>query len=160
MKSLWNNFWSWYNRHLTLNTTIASFLFILQLIHLFWLTTDVVFFRLFNFKLFNFGAIPQFLIIVVDYTEIPALITTSLVYLNEHLKKPSIKAILFLIFLNIQWLHLFWITDEFVVSQFSQKSIFIPIWLAWIAIFIDYLELPVIFETLRKTFNLLRLKRA
>ncbi len=43
---------------------------------------------------------------------------------------------------------MFWITDEFVVQQFT-SPIGLPVWTAWVAILIDYLELPVIFETLR-----------
>ena len=89
----------------------------------------------------------------MDYTEIPALITTSLVYINAHRKKKSIKNLLYLFFLNIQFVHIFWITDEFVLEKLAGHpggGTILPAWLAWIAIMIDYLELPVIFETFQK----------
>jgi hypothetical protein len=35
----------------------------------------------------------------------------------------------------------------------------LPIWLAWIAILIDYLELPVIYDTLKKFYQSLRKER-
>lgn len=51
-----------------------------------------------------------------------------------------------------QWIHLFWITDEFVVDSFTGNgtNTILPIWLAWAAIPIDYLELPVIYDTMKK----------
>jgi len=159
MKKITSSFFSWYERNYSLNLGIASFLFIWQLVHLYWLTTDVVFLRLFGVSFFDLTGIWQYLIIVVDYTEIPALISTSFVYIFGLTRKFSWKNILFLIFINSQWLHLFWITDEFVIQQFRNASAAIlPIWLAWFAIFIDYLELPVIYDTLKKFFVSLRRK--
>ena len=57
---------------------------------------------------------------------------------------------LYLAFLNSQWLHIFWITDEFVVSTNEDMATALPAWLAYVAILIDYLELPVIYDTFRK----------
>ena len=152
--SIFDKFWKWYNRHLLLNTAIAAGLFVLQLVHLYWLTTHVVFHRVFEISLWNPSPFLEWLLLIVDYTEIPALITTSLVYINELRKKNNLKSILYLIFLNSQFLHIFWITDEFVVEQFSGRSgTILPFWLAWVAILIDYLELPVIFETLAKAIK-------
>ena len=146
-----NKFWAWYERHYTLNVTIAAILFTLQIIHLYWLTTHVVIHRIFGVSLWNPTIILQNLLIVVDYTEIPAIITTSLVYFNELRKGFKLKPLLYLLFLDIQLLHIFWITDEFVIEQFAGVGrTVLPFWLAWIAIMIDYLELPVIFETLYK----------
>lgn len=159
MKKNLINFWGWYEKHLFINTLITSFLFILQLIHLYWLTADVVLFHLFGRSFFHLTDVWRILVVLVDYTEIPALITTSILYINEHRKNPSLKAVLFLLFINIQWLHLFWITDEFVIEALSNdKLIQIPVWLAWIAVAIDYLELPVIFDTLKKSLKLLQAK--
>jgi len=159
MKKLLISFFSWYERYYTLNVGIASFLFIWQLVHLYWLTTHVVFLRLFGVSFLDLTGIWQYLIIVVDYTEIPALISASFVYIFGLTKKFSWKNILFLIFLNSQWLHLFWITDEFIIEQFTGSSTqILPIWLAWLAIFIDYLELPVIYDTIKKFFGSLRRK--
>lgn len=150
------SFFSWYERNYTLNVGIAAFLFVWQLVHLYWLTAHVVILRLFGVSYFHLSGIWQYLIVVADYAEIPALIITSFVYIHGLTKKLSFKNILFLILLNSQWLHLFWITDEFVVKQFTASSPTFPIWLAWVAILIDYLELPVIYDTFKKFFGSLR----
>ena len=158
MNKLFNKFWSWYERHYTLNVTVAAILFTLQLIHLYWLTTHVVAGRLLGESFFNPTSFWEIVIILVDYTEIPALITTSLVYINDLRKGFRFKPLLYLLFLDIQLLHIFWITDEFVVETFTGTGAgtILPVWLAWIAILIDYLELPVIFETLKKAFKAIR----
>lgn len=159
MKKIFNKFWAWYERHYTLNVTVAAILFTLQIVHLYWLTTHVVIHKIFGFSLWDPTSLLQYLLIVVDYTEIPAIITTSLVYINDLRKGFRIKPLLYLFFLDIQLLHIFWITDEFVLEQFTGRAeTILPIWLAWIAILIDYLELPVIFETLRKAFKALKQK--
>ena len=65
-----------------------------------------------------------------------------------------------MILINSQWLHLFWITDEIIYAQFTGEAAFmIPAWLAWIAISIDYLELPVIYDTIKKAVVSLSAKR-
>lgn len=144
-------FWSWYEKHETFALTATTGLFVLQLIHLFWLFAHVIMMRLTGVSYFDTGGIWKFFILIVDYTEIPALIATSILYLNEYRKTKSTKSLLFLFFLNTQWIHLFWITDEFVVTAFTgNMPLAIPAWLAWVAILIDYLELPVIYDTLRK----------
>lgn len=148
-------FWRWYNKNETLNLGLAAFLFTLQLVHLYWLTTHVVFQGLFGKSYFELKGIFETLILVVDYLEIPAILTTSLVYLNEFSKTRNAKNLWFLFFINSQWLHIYWITDEFVIEHVLGQvhSSVLPIWLAWLAIGIDYLELPVIFDTLKKFFN-------
>lgn len=144
-------FWSWSDRNETLTLSFATILFALQLVHLYWLSTAVIAMRITGTSYFNATGIFEFFILLVDYTEIPALLATSLVYLYEYKKTKSAKALLFLFFLNSQWLHIFWITDEFIVSSMRGEIFFgIPVWASWIAIFIDYLELPVIFDTLKK----------
>lgn len=115
--------------------------------------------KIFGFSLWDPTTLLQNILIVIDYTEIPAIITTSLVYINDLRKKFTIKSLLLLVFLDIQILHIFWITDEFVMEQFSTKAVTVlPIWLAWIAILIDYLELPVIFETIGKASKAVKKK--
>ena len=148
-------FWIWYNKHLVLTTGIAAGLFVLQLFHLYWLTTHVVFHKVFGLSLWNPSEFLEWILLVVDYTEIPALITTSLVYINELRKKYNLKSILYLIFLNSQFLHIFWITDEFVEARLTgaPEVTVLPLWLAFLAISIDYLELPVIFETIKRFFD-------
>ncbi|OGI93668.1 hypothetical protein A3A03_00595 [Candidatus Nomurabacteria bacterium RIFCSPLOWO2_01_FULL_40_18] len=152
-----NKFWSWYGRNYKLNLYITAGLFVWQLAHLYWLSADVVGLRLFGYELWNVGKVGNFLISIVDYTEIPALILTSIFYIHELKKEFRWKSVLFLILLNSQWLHLFWITDEVVVAQFTgAAAIALPIWLSWLAILIDYLELPVIYDTIKKAIQSLR----
>ncbi len=162
------SFWSWYERHYLLNVSIALGLFSLQITHLVWLFADVIFLKLFGFELLPITPLFETIIILVDYTEIPALITTGLIYVNELRKKYEFKNLLFLILLFSQFLHIFWITDEFVVEQFTNalKTTILPFWLAWVAILIDYLEVPVIIDTTKrlvkalKTQNVKKLKEA
>jgi len=152
MQKIFPTFWQWYERNIVLTTSIAAGLFVLQLIHLYWLFTDVVLLRLVGASFFNFSGVWEYVIIFVDYTEIPALLSVSLIYINELRKGFHVKPVFFLIFLNSQWLHILWITDEFVIGQLiePQRTLLFPIWLAWIAIGIDYLELPVIYDTSKK----------
>jgi hypothetical protein len=164
MKNLQEKFWKWYEKHTVLNTGIASLLFTLQLVHLYWLTTDVVIVKLAEKSLFNHGlrtGLFSIFILIVDYVEIPAIITTSILYLNELRKKFNVRSLWFLFFINSQWLHMFWITDEFVLEHFFEHKggTILPVWLAWVAILIDYLELPVIFDTIKKFFASLKKER-
>ncbi len=158
MNQLIKKFWAWYERHYTINVTVAAILFTLQIVHLYWLTTHVVIHKIFGFSLWDPTVFLQTIIIIVDYTEIPAIITTSLVYINDLRKGFKIKPSLYLFFLDIQLLHIFWITDEFVIESFTGTGggTILPLWLAWIAIMIDYLELPVIFETIKKALIALK----
>ena len=116
--------------------------------------------RLFGAPLFELHAVHDLFIAVVDYTEIPAIISVSLVYINELREGWNAKSALYLAFLNAQWLHLFWITDEVVVVTLSGAVIVaIPVWLAWIAIGIDYLEVPVMIDMLRRFVRAFREQR-
>ncbi|MDP3740779.1 MAG: hypothetical protein Q8R08_00440 [bacterium] len=149
-----NSFWKWYERHYRINVGLAAFLFLWQLVHLYWLTTDVVAGRLFGESFFEPSEFWRILLILVDYTEIPAIVATSLVYINELRKDRNLKSFLLLFFINSQWLHILWITDEFVIKTFvGDQQLGFPVWLAWLAIGIDYLELPVIYDTIKKFFR-------
>jgi len=143
-------FWRWYERHARLAVGVTLGLFLLQLVHLFWLTTDVVWFRVAGERLLSLDGFFEYLILLVDYTEIPALISTSLVYVNDLRKRFTWRSVMFLFFLNSQWLHIYWITDEFVVRASTGDASLIDGWLAWVAIGIDYLELPVIIDLARR----------
>ncbi len=147
---MWHTFWLWYERTYALQVGVALGLFLLQLLHLLWLTGDVVWARLFGEELLHLHGVSETAIALVDYTEIPALISVSLIYINELRKKWSGKEALYLFFLNTQWVHLFWITDEFVVTAFNGAGTVLPLWLAWVAIGIDYLEVPVMYDTTRR----------
>jgi len=148
-----HRFFAWYERHYRVAVTVTTALFFLQVIHLYWLAAHVIADRLVGFSFFTPSPFWQLVIILIDYTEIPALISTTVLYLHEFRKGLKWKAILFLFLLNSQWLHLFWITDEFVVDTFQgvTNQTVLPWWLAWIAIMIDYLEVPVIIDTVGKT---------
>lgn len=140
-------FWSWYERNYVLNLGIAAGLFALQLVHLVWLAGDPLAERLSGASLLELGGPFQLLIVLVDYTETPALVSVSLVYLHAlHARGFALRPVLYLLFLNSQWLHIFWITDEFVVGTTGS----LPAWLAYVAILIDYLELPVMVDTSKR----------
>ena len=170
IKVAFASFWRWYERHYQINVAIATGLFALQVVHLYWLATDVIALRAMGTSFFPDLDWLRYLIIIVDYTEIPALISVSLLYINELRKKFSWRSVLFLILLNSQWLHLFWITDEFVVNRIGVEPVgpvhdhggaelnhtVLPVWLAWVAILIDYLELPVMIDTIKKFVRGLR----
>ena len=146
----WTRFWAWYEKNYTLNVTIALGLFALQLLHLLWLTLDVVALRLVGTSFFPAQGALLGLLVIVDLFEIPALFSVSLVYINELRQGFKGRALLMLLLLNSQWLHILWITDEFVIDSFSGSLAAWPLWLAWVAILIDYLELPVMWDTLKR----------
>jgi hypothetical protein len=151
-----SRFWAWYERNYVVNVGVVTLLFALQVLHLIWLTGDVVLLRLTGQSFLPLGGLLRAAVLVVDYTEIPALIGTSLIYLNDLRKGWNRRSALFLLFLNSQWLHIFWITDEFVVGELGGEGTSLPVWLAWVAIAIDYLELPVIDDTFRRFGSALR----
>jgi len=55
MSRLWRAFWDWYERNYALNLSVAVGLFMLQLIHLYWLSAEVVLQRLTGLRAYNFG---------------------------------------------------------------------------------------------------------
>jgi hypothetical protein len=151
-----DKFWSWYNENYLFTLSATTFLFLLQAFHLYWLFTDVILQKLTGQSYFILPPFWGALSTVLDYTEIPALISTSLVYINQLRKNGfSWRPVRFLIALNIQWLHLFWITDQVVIERFAgQHGLFH--WaaiVAWIAIIIDYAELPVMYDTAKETIR-------
>lgn len=151
-------FWAWYEKHYALNLVIATILFLLQAFHLYWLATDVVAVKVFGQSFFVFPEDLSWFYALIDYTEIPALISVSLIYINQLRKGVQVKrSVLYLIFLNLQWFHLFWITDEVVVENFTgQTYVAIPTAVALLAIAIDYLEIPVMIETAIKAIRSLK----
>ncbi|MFY3740325.1 MAG: hypothetical protein HMLIMOIP_000762 [Candidatus Nitrosomirales archaeon] len=138
---------NFYHKYENLNLKISFVLVSLQLLHLYWLTTDVVLQRIYgnSFFLFPKNFLPVF--IVIDYIEIPALVSGITYYsLNIYKReRETHKNYLFLSLLAVQVIHILWITDDVIYNTFFQtKFIEFPFYLAWIAILIDYLELPVI----------------
>src|SRR3989344_132482 len=152
MGNFLKNFSQIYDRRYRLYSGITAGVFLLQIIHLYWLTTHVVSGRLFGVIFFNPNDFWQTVIVIVDYLEIPAIVTTSILYLHALGKKWNTKDLVLLLLLNTQWLHIFWISDEFVLDTLHQGATgtILPFWLAWVAIMIDYLELPVMVDTTKK----------
>ena len=144
------NFWY---RYENLNLKITFILISLQLLHLYWLTTDVVLQRIYgeSFLIFPRVLLPAF--VVIDYIEITALISGITFYslsIYKH-QKDSWKNSLFLAMLAVQVVHIFWITDEVVYDAFFEtRLVEFPLYIAWIAILIDYLELPVMADLFYK----------
>jgi hypothetical protein len=149
-------FINFYHRYENLNLKITFFLISLQILHLYWLTTDVVLQKLFGKSSFLApnSLLPIF--VIIDYIEIPALISGLIFYAyNVRRNKSSAKkSYLFLGLLAIQIVHIFWITDEIVYDSFFNSSfVELPVVLSWIAILIDYLELPVMADLFYKVIK-------
>ncbi len=160
MKNFLNKFWDWYERHYLFNLSIATLLFFVQLFHLYWLFTDVILFKLTGQSYFVFPSIWGTVSAFLDYTEIPAIIATTVLYIHILRKEFTYKTVWLLLALNIQWIHMLWITDEVVVERLSNSAHLFhwANWLAWIAILIDYLELPVIYDTVKRLVNEIKTK--
>lgn len=146
-------FWGWYQRNYLAVLVITTTVFLLQLFHLYWLLTDVVLPKATGKNYYAFSPFGTGISLLADYLEIPTLLSASLLYISALRKQFSVRNLLFLIMLNTQWAHILWITDEVVVDTFTQHSLLT--WnatVAWIAILIDYLEVPVIVDTLRRVW--------
>ena len=148
---------NFYLRYQNINLKISFILISLQLLHLYWLTTDVVIYRLTGIDYFIELSDFILLFIIIDYIEIPALVSGIIYYFfaliyDKKEKEKRIKNTVLLILLAVQSIHIFWITDEIVYSTFvGSDLIYMPEYFAWIAILIDYLELPVIYDLLKRT---------
>lgn len=147
-------FW---RRYENLNLKVAFVLILLQLIHLYWLTADVVVRMITGNSALGLQISSPLLLffVVIDYIEIPALaagVTYYALSIYKH-QKGSDKNALLLAMLSVQVFHIFWITDEVVYETFfgSASAVEIPYYVAWIAILIDYLELPVIADLFYRT---------
>ena len=92
--SIFTKISAWYERTYKIQIGIAAVLFILQLGHLIWLFGEVLWLKLFGYQLFTVSDSFQKLLIAFDYTEIPAIITSSLIYIHEYRKHKKFKDIL------------------------------------------------------------------
>lgn len=148
-------FWNWYERTYKAQLLVAVILFLVQAIHLIWLTVDVAIPKLTGTDILHLHRAAEFLISIVDYSEIPAIFSVSLIYINQIRKKiKTRKNIMMLAFLNSQWIHILWITDEFVVDIFNYpEQNLIAVTLALIAIGIDYLEIPVMIDATKQLIS-------
>ena len=150
------DFWTKYE---SLNLKITFILISLQILHLYWLTADVVLQRIAGESYLGLPRILLPLFIVVDYVEIPALVSGITFYLFSIFKRKSHsrKNVVFLLLLAIQVVHIFWITDEVVYESLLDNDLVIfPVYAAWTAILIDYLEIPVMVDLFYKTFKIKR----
>lgn len=138
---------AWYQKHRQVHVAISAILFATQIIHLIWLGGNAVWPRLFGWGFFHEEGFWGTLIAGVDYLEIPAIVSTSLLYLSDLNQQFSWHKLRLLTYINTQWIHLYWITDEVVLKSFDPMGQHWPVWLAWSAILIDYLEVPVIYDT-------------
>jgi hypothetical protein len=140
-------FW---HRYENVNLKIAFVLISLQLVHLYWLTADVVIQRITGESIL---VVPQgsplfIFFIIIDYIEIPALVAGLTYYalsIYKH-EKGSAKNALLLAMLAIQVFHIFWITDEIVYDTFfgsSSSAVEIPYYAAWAAAVVDLHKLFV-----------------
>jgi hypothetical protein len=147
------NFWTKYEN---VNLKISFILISLQLLHLYWLTADVVLQRVTGHS--YLGLPPELLplFIAIDYVEIPALVSGITFYLFSIFKHEAHagRSMMFLILLAIQIIHIFWITDEILYeSLLGNDLVKFPVYLAWTAILIDYLEVPVMIDLFYKVFK-------
>jgi hypothetical protein len=117
---------------------LSALLFVTQLVHLVWMTTYVIPLHLGFHPLWSPPAAP---LAIADYFELPAIITTSLLYIRTRQWR-------LLLLVDVQLLHIYWITDEIILTRSTLSPL-----LAWGAILIDYLELPVIFDTIRRALG-------
>ena len=152
MRFFVNHFVSWYDRHYKVAITLTTAFFLLQVAHLVWLTLDVVAFKLTGVSIVHPEGTLHMLFVFIDYIEIPSLVSVIATYAHGVAKKGlTAKDIIYFIFINIQWFHIFWITDEFVTSSFNGAGTVLPAWLAWVAIGIDYLEIPIMYDLVKKS---------
>lgn len=151
-----NRFWAWYEKRYSIIAPLTAGLFLLQIIHLYWMTTNIAYFRLYGHSLWDPSDFWNSVIALVDYTEIPAIITSTILYIHQWRGGRRARSIIFILLINSQWLHLFWITDEIIYANITGAVLVsLPIWLSWLAISIDYLELPVMFDSIRNSIRLL-----
>ncbi len=146
-------FWAWYQRHYLATLILTTAAFLLQIFHLYWLASEVILERLTGRSYFVFPEAGMIVYVLADYLEIPALVSASLLYVYELRRGLRLRGLVYLLLLNTQWIHMAWITDDVVVRTLGQASLFS--WnaaVAWVAILIDYLEVPVIVDTLRKVY--------
>lgn len=149
---------SFWQKYQNLNLKIAFILMSLQVLHLYWLTADVILQRLAGDSYFGLPSTLLPLFVLVDYVEIPALVSGITFYLfslmrNSRANRAKAINAIFLSLLVTQVVHIFWITDEVVYeSFFGGDLVYFPVYLSWIAILIDYLEIPVMIDLFRRVF--------
>ena len=139
----------WYRRHYLATLVVTTALFLLQLFHLYWLFTDVILKRLTGQSYFAFPPQGLLIYVMIDYFEIPTHLSAMVLYFYEFRQGVRMKSLFFFVLLQLHWIHLLWITDDVVVNTIANHPLLA--WgsvAAWIAILIDYLEVPIIVDRL------------
>ncbi len=137
LQSVSNFYMRWEGLSLKVTFVLVS----LQVIHLIWLSC------------FVFGVhlpLPDIVFASIDFLEIPALVSGIVFYSAILFYYRKRKEVLYIGLLAIQFVHLWWITDTFVYIAFNFGQY---VWLAVIAIAIDYLELPVVYDLYKRIRN-------
>jgi len=154
LRKSWEAFWRWYRRHYLATLVITTAVFVLQLFHLYWLFTDVILKRITGQSYFLFPPQGLFIYVLIDYLEIPTHLSAMILYFYEFRQGVRARSLFFFLLLQLHWVHLVWITDDVVVRDLTQHSLIA--WgsiAAWIAIAIDYLEVPIIVDRLRRVYE-------
>ena len=123
-------------------TRFTAVLISTQIIHLIWLTyVATIPFFLFH-EIWYFPE--NFIFAIVDYLEIPALILASLYYMANFSKRST----LYLVLISLQFLHIFWITDTFILDNVYNFGIAV-----YFIILVDYSETPIIIDFIKKSIR-------
>lgn len=133
-------------------TRFTAILLSTQIVHLVWLTTDVV------FGLDIFTGYLKLAVIAVDFIELPAL--GSGILLGIVASRKNKWELIGVALLATQPIHIFWITDDVIFETLIGGG-FVAMPFAFIvaAIAIDYLEIPVIINTLWKWVKIKEMKK-
>ncbi len=152
-ESLWRPLAAWYRRHYLATLIVTTALFLLQLFHLYWLFADVILKRLTGHSYFVFPPQGLLIYVMIDYLEIPTHLAAMGLYFYEFRQGVKAKSLFFFFLLQLHWIHLLWITDDVVVNTIADHPLLA--WgsaAAWVAILIDYLEVPIIVDRLRQVW--------
>ena len=153
MGKAWDRFWRWYRRHYLATLVFTTLLFLLQLFHLYWLFTDVILKRITGQSYFIFPERFLVVYVLIDYLEIPTHLSAMVLYFFEFRHGVQAKSLFFFVLLQFHWIHLFWITDDVVVRTMTAHSVLAwGSFAAWVAILIEYLEVPIIVDRLRQVW--------
>jgi len=138
-------------------TKVTLILFLTQIVHLSWLGIFILPVVI-GLEIIPFdNPILTLLFGAVDYIEIPALVTGIVFYLSVAWKKDKDfnRNMLMLILVVSQIFHILWITDEIIVETLYANNdvITFPIYMSLIAIGVDYLEIPVIIDLIKRLRN-------
>lgn len=146
-------FWKWYEKRYVITLLVTSTLFILQAFHLYWLFTDIILQKITGHSFFIFPPQGLFIYVFIDYIEIPTHLSLSVLYIYQMQKRFKWRDLAFFIFLQIHWLHIFWITDDVVLNRLTGHTpVDLNAYFAWVAILIDYLEVPIMVDQLQKVY--------